>query len=174
MTTTTGSDASPGAPSPTNSTIVRRAGSLLLILAFSALLLGDVLAFNQLATQSPTDAIVQVLVFSIGAAGVIECVRRLVAPTASGTRRSAAIPGLLGVIAIAIWRAQLPVGFAVIVTLAAAVAWGATAFRLLGGATADRDTQAEQLFGLFSFAQTIVLLSIAVLTAIEAGPSLFG
>ena len=174
MTTRSRTDA-PSIETPSNQpAFIRRTSSALLVAAFAMLLLGDVLAFNQLATQSPTDAIVQIVVFSIGAAGIIECIRRLAAPTSTCPRRSAIVPGLLGTLALATWRAQLPAGIAVILTIAAAIAWGASTFRLLGGSEADQNTDNRQILGLFSFAQTIVLAYVAVLTAIDAGPTLFG
>ena len=47
------------------------------ILTFSLLLLvlADVLAFNQFATQSATDAILQIVVFAVGGAGLFEFLR---------------------------------------------------------------------------------------------------
>lgn len=173
MTTKSRPSESASASSTVRSAAGRATSSVLLVISFAFLILGDVLAFNQLATQSPTDAIVQILVFAIGAAGIIEGARRLLFPSPLCSRASATIPGVLGILAIAVWRAQLPVGFSVIITVGAAVGWGFFTFRLLGRANADRNADAEQILGLFSFAQTIVLAYISVLTAIDAAPALF-
>ncbi|MEI7623592.1 MAG: hypothetical protein WCJ88_08550 [Actinomycetes bacterium] len=180
MTTESRTDPLRVDPSKSRSAAARATRLVFLALAFALLILGEVLAFNQLATQSPTDAILPILVFSIGAAGVVECLRRILFPSPSRTRRSAVIPGLLGILSIAAWRAQLAGGFSVIITLGAALAWGSFAFGLLGKTSTDANTDnkptadADQILGLFSFAQTIVLTYIAVLTVIDAGPVLFG
>lgn len=141
---------------------------------FVLLVLGDVLAFNQLATQSATDAILQVLVFAIGGAGIFECVRRLVCGTSSHHRWSAAIPGLLSAAAFASWRLQVPVGWFVLVTIGAAAFTGTVSVRALRG-TGDRNGQeADQLLGLFCLAQTIIFVYVAALATVDAGSTLFG
>lgn len=147
--------------------------SALFVLVLLLVLLGDVLTFNQLATQSPTDALLQLLVFAIGGAGIVEFLRRLLAPTPTRPRASALIPGALGSAAIVAWRAQLPLGISVIITSIATIICGILAFRLLWGASRSQQAHVEVL-GLLGFAQTIVFGYVAVLAAVDGGSNLFG
>ena len=139
-------------------------------------LVGDVLAFNQLATQSPTDAIVPVIVLVIGGGGVLEGLRRVLVPRTSESRSSAVVPGMCGVAALVTWRLQAPVGWSVILTIVAAVFVGTLALQDLrgNGAGDDESGDARQVRGLLCLAQTLVLVSVASLAAADAGSTLFG
>jgi len=135
--------------------------------------LGDVLAFNQLATQSPTDALLQLLVFSIGFAGIVEAARRLLFPTSTSSRFSAITPGILGVAAVIAWRAETPIGASLTIAALATAASGVLVYRLLWGASRTRRDHAE-IIGLLWFAQTMTFGYLTVLAALDAGPTLFG
>jgi hypothetical protein len=147
--------------------------SALFVLVLLLVLFGDVLAFNQLATQSPTDALLQLLVFAIGGAGIIESLRRLLTPAPTRSRASALIPGALGIAAVVVWRAELPLGISLIITSIATIISGVLAFRLLWGASRSQQAHVEVL-GLLGLAQTITFGYLTVLAAVDGGSSLFG
>jgi hypothetical protein len=138
------------------------------------LVLGDVLALNQIATQSATDAILQIVVFAIGGAGLVEFLRRALCFRTAGARWTAIIPGTLSLAAFGAWRAQVPVGWFVIITLAATAFLAVLTIRSLWGSENDEGSEAIQLIGLVCLAQTIVFVYVAALAAIDAGSTLFG
>ena len=145
------------------------------ILTFSLLLLvlADVLAFNQFATQSATDAILQIVVFAVGGAGLFEFLRRVLCCTSATGRRSAIVPGALSTAAFIAWRLHAPVGWLVIITIASAAFLGTIAVRSLWGPESRKISESAQLVGLFCLAQTIVLVYVAVLAAVDASSVLF-
>lgn len=158
---------------PTNRSSRSSLNSALFTLVLLFVLLGDVLAFNQLATQSPTDAILQLLVFAIGGAGIVESLRRLLTQASPRSRATAVVPGALGGAAIVVWRAQLPLGASLVITSIATLLCGVLAFRLLWGASRSQRAHIEVL-GLLGFAQTIVFGYLTVLAAVDGGSNLFG
>ena len=145
------------------------------ILTFSLLLLvlADVLAFNQFATQSATDAILQIVVFAVGGAGLFEFLRRVLCCTSATGRRSAIVPGVLSAAAFIAWRLHAPVGWLVIITIASAAFLGTIAVRSLWGPESRKVSESVQLLGLLCLAQTIVLVYVAVLAAVDASSVLF-
>ena len=145
------------------------------ILTFSLLLLvlADVLAFNQFATQSATDAILQIVVFAVGGAGLFEFLRRVLCCTSATGRRSAIVPGVLSTAAFIAWRLHAPVGWLVIITIASAAFLGTIAVRSLWGPESRKVPESAQLIGLLCLAQTIVLVYVAVLAAVDASSVLF-
>ncbi len=147
---------------------------VLLTASLVLLLLGDVLAFNQLATQSATDAILQLIVFAIGGAGIFECLRRALCSDSALARGSALIPGLLGLAALISWRTQAPIGWFVALTVGATIFLGVITVRSLWGPAAREGSESAQLVGLLCLAQTIVFAYVAAFAAIDAGPALFG
>lgn len=141
-------------------------------IAVVLLVLGDVLAFNQLATQSPTDAIIQLSVVGIGFAGAIDAIRRL-ACARTRTDRLLGLPiAMLAIAAIIGWRARWPIGSEVLTCAVAAALSVVVGLRSL--ARADRDPAASQLPGVFSLAQALVFAWFAVLAALSARAVLFG
>ena len=134
----------------------------------------DVLAFNQIATQSATDAILQVVVFAIGGAGLFEFLRRALCSRSAGARRTAIIPGALSLAAFGAWRTHANVGWFVIITLAATSFLAVIAIRSLRGSEDTESSESIQLIGLLCLAQTIVFAYVAALAAIDAGSTLFG
>lgn len=138
------------------------------------LVLGDVLAFNQLATQSATDAIVQLVVFAIGGAGVFECLRRALCSHSSRGRLTAIAPGLLSAAAFVAWRSQVSVGWLVVITAAGALVLGAVTVRLLWAQDRTQAPERDQLLGLLCLAQLIVFVYVGALATIDAGSTLFG
>lgn len=151
-----------------------RLRAVLLTTSLILVLIGDVLSFNQLATQSATDAILQTIVFSIGAAGFIEFLRRAITPVSRLERRTALVPAFLSVGSIVIWRAELPVGWSVIVTFAAAIALGTTVIQMSRRSGDEPIDDSMQLLGLLCFAQTLIFIYIAALTTADASANLFG
>ena len=144
------------------------------ILASICLVLGDVLAFNQLATQSATDAILQLVVFAVGGAGVFECLRRAFCSHTSRGRLTAIVPGLLSIAAFIAWRSQVSVGWLVVITGAGALALGAVTVRLLWAQDRSGESERDQLLGLLCLAQLIVFAYVGVLAIVDAGSTLFG
>jgi hypothetical protein len=149
------------------------AQSVLLSMSLLLLVLADVLAFNQFATQSATDAIIQIIVFAVGGAGLFEFLRRALCCTSTVDRWSAIVPGALSAGAFIAWRMQAPVGWLVIITIASAAFLGVIAVRSLWGPENSKVSESGQLVGLLCLAQTIVLVYVAVLAAVDAGPVLF-
>ena len=145
------------------------------ILTFSLLLLvlADVLAFNQFATQSATDAIFQIVVFAVGGAGLFEFLRRVLCGTSAAGRWSAIVPGALCAGAVIAWLMHAPVGWLVIITIASAGFLGTIAVRSLWGAENRKISESAQLVGLLCLAQTLILLYVAVLATVDASSVLF-
>ncbi len=150
------------------------AQNALVTLTLAFLVLGDVLAFNQLATQSATDAILQLLVFAIGGAGFVAFLRQAVFGTTPKERLLALIPGAVSAAALIGWKMQFPVGWSITVTAVAAVAVATVVVRQLWSPSAERDGDAAQLLGLLCLAQTIVFVYFAVLATADASSTLFG
>jgi len=149
------------------------AQSVLLSMSLLLLVLADVLAFNQFATQSATDAIIQIIVFAVGGAGLFEFLRRALCCTSTVDRWSAIVPGALSAGAFIAWRMQAPVGGLVIITIASAAFLGVIAVRSLWGPESSKVSESVQLLGLLCLAQTIVLVYVAVLATVDASSVLF-
>lgn len=147
---------------------------VLVTLTLAFLVLGDILAFNQIATQSATDAILPMMVFSIGGAGFVEFIRQAIFGATMKERLFALVPGALSVAALIGWKLQFPVIWSITVTAIAAAALAAVVVRKLWSPSDERDGDAAQLLGLLCLAQTIVFVYIAVLAAADASSNLFG
>lgn len=153
--------------------LTRNLGRACSLLSLALILFGDVLAFNQLATQSPTDALLQLVVFAIGGAGVVDCLRRALFPLPTERRFMAIFPGILGAAALLSWRAQLPISTSLVIAVIATLTCGLISFRLLRNASRSHRDYPEVL-GLLSFAQTIVFGYVTVLATVDAAPAMFG
>jgi hypothetical protein len=68
---------------------------------------------------------------------------------------------------------QAPVGWLVIITIASAAFLGIIAVRSLWGPENSKVSESSQLVGLLCLAQTIVLIYVAVLAAVDASSVLF-
>jgi hypothetical protein len=147
--------------------------SVLLSISLLLLVLADVLAFNQFATQSATDAILQIIVFAVCGAGLLEFLRRVLCCDSAAGRWSAIFPGVLSAGAFIAWRMHAPVGWLVIITIASAAFLGTIAVRSLWGPESRKVSESAQLVGLLCLAQTIVLVYVAALAAIDASSVLF-
>jgi hypothetical protein len=147
--------------------------SVLLSISLLLLVLADVLAFNQFATQSATDAILQIIVFAVCGAGLLEFLRRVLCCDSAAGRWSAIFPGVLSAGAFIAWRMHAPVGWLVIITIASAAFLGTIAVRSLWGPESRKVSESAQLVGLLCLAQTIVLVYVAALGAIDASSVLF-
>lgn len=147
--------------------------AVLVTCSLVSLVLADVLAFNQIATQSATDAILQVVVFAIGGAGLFEFLRRVLCSRSAAARWTAIIPGALSIAAFGAWRVQAPVGWFVLITLAATSFLAVITIRSLRSSETTEGSESIQLVGLLCLAQTIVFAYVAALAAIDAGSTLF-
>lgn len=143
-------------------------------LVLAAALLSDILGFNQLTTQSPTDAIVQVIVFSVGGAGAIEAVRRIVFGRSS-VERVLAIPfALLSISGFAAWCAPWSTGAMAMITAVSGLFIAG-----LGAATIRRnrrvtDPGAAQIISLVAMAQGLLLIYFAALAIGDINGPIFG
>ena len=155
-----------------------KAGSIaqivLVTLTLVFLVLGDVLAFNQIATQSATDAILPMMVFSIGGAGFVEFIRQAVFGPTMKERLFALVPGVVSAAALIGWKLQFPVGWSIMVTALAAAALATVVVRRLWGPSDEQDRDSAQFLGLLCLAQTIIFVYVAVLAAADASSNLFG
>lgn len=149
-----------------------RVDGVLRVVVHVVVVLADVLAFNQLATQSPTDGILQLTVVGVGFAGALEALRRL-AFAATRFDRLLGIPlAALSALALVGWRAQWPVGVGVVCCGLTAVLVAVLGVRALS-ATA-RDPEASQFSAIVTVAQAMILAWFAVLAGVSAGGVLFG
>lgn len=167
-----------------------RSSAMFLILTLVAVLLGDTMAFNQLATQSATDAIIPLLVVSIGVAAALEAVRRVVC----GRRMvdvvlalSCAIVSALGWFA---WAAYWPIVASAWIVVAAALLSGVatnvaplvsataqTTLDPIDGGTDDEPRGTLDLGGVIAvlgLVQTVVLTYFALLAFLDAPTGPFG
>ena len=130
--------------------------------------LADVLAFNQFATQSAIDAIVQLSFVGVGIGGALEALRRLVlGPTV--VDRLLGVPlAVASVVALAGWRAQWPIGWSVLCCLVAGIVVMAIGARRM--ARSERTSAVAVL----TLTQAMVLLWFAAVVAVDARGVLFG
>lgn len=161
-------------PSRPRATADSIAQIVLVTLTLAFLVLGDVLAFNQIATQSATDAILPMMVFSIGGAGFVEFIRQAVFGPTMKERLFALVPGVVSAGALIGWKLQFPVIWSIVVTAIAAAALATVVVRKLWSPSTGGDGDATQLIGLLCLAQTIVFVYLAVLAAADASSNLFG
>jgi len=82
--------------------------------------------------------------------------------------RSRIVPGVLSGGAFIAWRIHAPVGWLVIITIASAAFLGTIAVRSLWGPESRKVSESAQLVGLLCLAQTIVLVYVATLAAVDA------
>jgi hypothetical protein len=159
----------------------RRVGTadVAVVAAELALILGVVIGFNQLATQSPVDAILPVALFSVGVAGVLALVAALVGlrPSAPDATDPLAAPGLdSGVASFALGLAALAaVGWRWGVAAQAALV-GVQGVRLLVATEVGVVTTLRRAPGrpdayrlVLTAAEAVVLLVFAVAALADAG-----
>ena len=147
---------------------------VLVTLTLVFLVLGDVLALNQIATQSATDAILPMMVFSIGGAGFVEFIRQAVFGPTMKERLLALVPGVVSAGALIGWLLQFPVIWSIMVTAIAAAALATVVVRKLWSPSTEQDRDSVQFLGLLCLAQTTVFVYVAVLGAADASSNLFG
>lgn len=155
------------------------AGDVAVVAGELALVLGVVVGFNQLATQSPVDAILPVALFSVGVAGVLALVAALVGlrPSPPGPSDPLVAPSLdSGVASFALGLAALAaVGWRWGVAAQAALV-GVQGLRLLVAAevgvvaTLRRAPGRPDPYRLgLTAAESVVLLVFAVAALADAG-----
>ena len=148
--------------------------STFLVLMLVVVLVGDTMAFNQLATQSATDAILPILVLSVGVTFALEAVRRIVCRRDRADVAIAVASGIVSGLGWIAWTAYWPLaGAAWIVIAAAALGGVATNVRPLVPTAHPRQDLggAVAVLGLL---QTIVLTYFAVLALVDAPTGPFG
>lgn len=158
--------------SPRRSRVGSAIDRLLQSLVVAIVVLADVLAFNQLATQSPIDGLLQLTVIGVGLAGSIEAVRRLVFGPAGLERLLGAPLAALGVAATIGWRAQWPVGAGVLACALAAIVVAVIGVRALAVTARSADT--SQFVAILTVAQAMILVWFALLAGADARGVLFG
>lgn len=137
-----------------------------------ALVLADVLAFNQLTTQSAIDGIIQLSVVGVGAGGVLLAAALLVLPLPAVERTLAPLVALLAVSTLAGWRGGWPIGWAVLACAISGIVW-----ILLGSrwsARARLVTGRSRTPATIAVLQGVISLWFAMLVAIDARHILFG
>ena len=144
----------------------------LTVVVLVGIALADVLAFNQLATQSPIDGILQLTVVGIGFAGAVEAIRRLAFGAGLVDRLLAVPVASLSIAALLGWRANWPTGADVVLCSLAAVLLVIVGLRSL--ARVETHPTATQVPGVLAVAQALVLGWFAVLAGLSSRAALFG
>lgn len=152
---------------------VRHAAERILTVAtVVVLVLGDTLALNQLTTQSAIDGIIQLTVVGIGFTGVVQVLAVLVGPR-GGPWRLLALPiAALAALALFGWRAEWPIGWAIVACVGSAVVWAVAGTRAL--ALADANPTASRATALVTIVQAGIYGAFAVVVAVDARHVLFG
>ena len=143
---------------------------LLASITFLVLVLADALAFNQLATQSPTDGIIQLSVVGVGFGGMLTALTMLVAARPRVLLALAPIVGAVAALTLIGWRAQWPIGTAVVACGISAITWGVVAS--VGRGPDGRPP--SRFVTSVAIAQAVIALWFAVLVGIDAHAVLFG
>jgi hypothetical protein len=146
----------------------------LLAAALLVAALGDVLGFNQLATQSPTDAIVQVVVVSVFAAGTIEAVRRVLFGRSILGRVLALPIALLAVDGFFAWRVPWTTGAMTLIVGGSGLLVGAIGAWTLWSNRHETDADAVQIAGLLAAAQGLLLVYFALLAVGDINAAFLG
>ena len=141
----------------------------LVVTVFSIAIFGDVLAFNQLATQSPIDGNLMVLVLVVGLAGALEGIRRVALGGDATARIIGVVLVVLAVIAFLAWSVPWITEFQGLVVIAAAVVIGLLSTSLLWRQRHDASSDATQFAGLLALAQAIVAMWFGVLAITTLG-----
>ena len=167
-------DASSRGPRP-------RTSMALLIGELIIVILGDAVALNQIATQSPTDAVIPLLVLSVGLAFPVEALRRLICRRRSADLAAAALLAIEAVLAWVAWSSPWPVRASAWLLIVAA-ATGVLLCTLLPSAPgpdrsrpADHDAPSStSMIGLLGAMQAVVVVYVAVLALLDAPTGPFG
>ena len=136
------------------------------------LVLADTLALNQLATQSAIDGIIQLTVVGVGLTGAVQVLALAVGPRGGPWRLLGGPVGLLAVAALAGWRADWPIGWAVLASAGSAAVWAIAGSRAL--AVTDAEPSALRATALVTILQAGIFGAFAVVVAIDARHVLFG
>lgn len=146
----------------------------LLVIAFVIAVFGDVLGFNQLATQSAFDAVIQICVFVIGFAGIVEAARRLV----FASRRSDRLIGIafaaLSLAAIVTWAAGWSTGIQATVVILGGLLISGCGATILWGNRHEHSSESMQVAGLLALAQGLITIWFAVLAFGAINGPIFG
>jgi|GEM_PF-1074786 len=151
-----------------------RTNAILLVAIISLAIFGDVLGFNQLATQSPIDAVLQILVFVVGAAGALEAERGFLTETKLSRRLVALGFALLSIAAFATWFAGFSTGvMATLVTLSGLLI-GGVGIHTLWGQDQKISSESRQLIGFVALAQGLICVWFGLLAFAAIEGPLFG
>lgn len=141
----------------------------LVILVFAIAIFGDVLAFNQLATQSPIDGNLMILVLVVGVAGVVEGLRRIALGGDTTARMIGVVLVALAAMAYVAWSVPWSTEFQGLIVIAAAVVIGLLSISLLWRQRNGEGSDMTQFAGLLALAQAIVAVWFGVLTITTLG-----
>ena len=151
---------------PDSSTSLDRSARVdrsMLVIAFVIAIFGDVVGFNQLATQSTFDAIIQLCVFVVGFAGVVEAARRLVFARRSSDRLIGIAFAVLSLAAIITWSAGWATGVQSLVVLIGGLLVAACGVTVLWQNRHEHSSESSQVGGLLALAQGVVMVWFSVL-----------
>jgi drug/metabolite transporter (DMT)-like permease len=152
--------------------IRRSAERILTVTTVVVLVLADTLALNQLTTQSAIDGIIQLTVVGVGVTGVVQVLALLIGPR-GGPWRWLGLPiAALAALALFGWRAEWPIGWAVLACAGSAAVWAIAGTRSL--ALADTDPTASRASALVTIVQAGIYGAFAVVVAIDARHVLLG
>lgn len=148
--------------------------STLFGLAVAAAVIGDILGLNQLATQSPTDAIVQVVVFAVGGAGAIEAARRFVFGR-SPVERALAVPfALLAIGGFVAWHTPWSTGAMATLAAVTGLFIGGLGAAMIRRNRRVTDPGPTQMIALAAMAQSLLLIYFAALAIADINGPIFG
>lgn len=164
---------SPSPPPVAGTGRVRRTiGRTLAVVVLALAVLADTLAFNQLATQSAIDGMIQLSVLGVGATGALLALTLLFLPDPRGERALVPVSAALAVVSFIGWRAQWPIGWAVLGCAASAAVWLVLGLR--STAWARVGPVDPRFVAVATTTQGLIFLWFAALVAIDARQVLFG
>lgn len=166
MTAIEPSDAdTPATGGPTRARLDRT----LTVAALAIAVFGDILAFNQLATQSPIDANLVLMIFVVGFAGLVEGLRRAIV----GGDTTARLIGVgilaLAALSLVAWLDRWSTETQGLIVLAAAIVLGLLSGSLLWRHRRDDADGGAQLVGLLALGQAIIAMWFGVLAIAALG-----
>ena len=148
------------------------AARVLTTLVVIGLVLADALALNQLTTQSSIDGIIQLTVVGAGMTGALGVLALVVGAGGRPWRWLAGPMAVIAVLALAGWRSDWPIGWAVVACAASAVVWAVAGARSV--AASHTDPTVSRTAATVMLVQAAIYASFALLAAVEGRHVLFG
>lgn len=148
------------------------AAGVLTVVVVIGLVLADALALNQLTTQSSIDGIIQLTVVGAGMTGALGVLALVVGAGGRPWRWLAGPMAVIAVLALAGWRSDWPIGWAVVACAASAVVWAVAGARSV--AASHTDPTVSRTAATVMLVQAAIYASFALLAAVEGRHVLFG